>query len=124
MPSNPKTNEEKLRRVIDAWERLAPEKSFGGMTLAQFKAATAPSLTLRQEIEATESHLQSLHTERDHADEVMLPKVQQVINGVLADPEEGPDSALYEALGYTRQSERHSGLTRKGNQTTDKPTDK
>jgi hypothetical protein len=70
------------------------------MTLAQFKAATAPSLTIRQEIEATESHLKSLHTERGHADEVMLPKVQQVINGVPADPEEGPDSALYEALGY------------------------
>jgi hypothetical protein len=36
------------------------------------------------------------------------------VNGVLADPEEGPDSPLYEAFGYTRASERKSGLTRKG----------
>jgi len=35
-----------------------------------------------------------------------------VVNGVLADPTEGPDSSLYEAMGYTRKSERKSGLTR------------
>ena len=41
--------------------------------------------------------------------------------GVLADPTEGPDSALYAAFGYTRTSERKSGLTRKGTkQTPDK----
>jgi hypothetical protein len=33
---------------------------------------------------------------------------------VLGDPAYGPDSALYEALGYVRKSERKSGLTRKG----------
>ena len=36
-----------------------------------------------------------------------------VINGILADPDEGPDSPLYEAIGYTRRSERKTGLTRK-----------
>jgi hypothetical protein len=124
MPSNPKSNEEKLRRVLDGWERLAPDKTFGGMTLAEFKAVTAPSLTTRQEIEEAEAHLKELHVRRDQADEVTTPKVQQVVAGVLADPEEGPDSPLYEALGYTRQSDRHSGLTRKGNKTTDNPTEK
>ena len=37
----------------------------------------------------------------------------QVVNGVLAGPTEGPDSALYAAFGYTRKSERKTGLTRK-----------
>lgn len=124
MPQGPKENEQKLRRVSDAWERLAPTKSFGGMTLAQFKAATAPSLTIRQEIEETEAHLKSLHADRDHADDVSNTKVQLVVNGVLADPEEGADSALYEAFGYTRASERQSGLTRKGNKPPDNPTTK
>jgi hypothetical protein len=94
------------------------------MTLAQFKAATAPSLTIRQEIEETEAHLKSLHADRDHADDVSNTKVQLVVNGVLADPEEGADSALYEAFGYTRASERQSGLTRKGNKPPDNPTTK
>jgi hypothetical protein len=43
-----------------------------------------------------------------------------VVNGVRADPEEGDDSALYEAMGYTRRSERKSGLTRKKPPTTPK----
>jgi hypothetical protein len=106
--------------VLDAWERLAPAKSFGGMTLAEFKTATAPSLTIRQEIEETDAHLKSLHTERDHADDVTNAKVQLVVNGVLADPEEGADSALYEAFGYIRASDRQSGLTHKGNTQTEK----
>jgi hypothetical protein len=42
-------------------------------------------------------------------------KNQLVVSGVLADPSEGPDSSVYEAMGYTRKSERRSGLTRKGN---------
>jgi hypothetical protein len=53
--------------------------------------------------------------DRDAADAVVLAKAQQVVNGVLADPSEGPDSSIYEAMGYTRKSERRSGLTRKGN---------
>jgi hypothetical protein len=33
---------------------------------------------------------------------------------VTGDPAFGPDSSLYEAMGYVRKSERKSGLTRKG----------
>ena len=51
--------------------------------------------------------------DRDGADVTFLAKAQLVINGVLADPTEGPDSSLYEAFGYTRKSERRSGLTKK-----------
>jgi hypothetical protein len=51
--------------------------------------------------------------DRDEADESTLGKMQLVVNGVLADPTEGPDSALYAAFGYTRKSERKTGLTRK-----------
>jgi flagellin-like hook-associated protein FlgL len=117
MPNNPKSIEERLRRVTEAWERLAPTKSFGGMTLAQFKAVTDPSRTIRQEIEGTETHLKSLYADREHADDVSLANIQLAVNGVLADPTEGADSALYEAFGYTPKRERKSGLTRKSNKT-------
>jgi len=40
--------------------------------------------------------------------------MQGVVAGVKADPTEGPDSSLLEAFGYTRKSERKSGLSRKG----------
>jgi hypothetical protein len=56
--------------------------------------------------------------QRDDAFADFFRKVELVVNGVRADPTEGIDSALYEAMGYTRKSERKSGLTRK------KPTTK
>ncbi len=36
-----------------------------------------------------------------------------MFSGVRADPNFGDDSGLIEAMGYTRTSERKSGLTRK-----------
>ena len=50
----------------------------------------------------------------DAADEVSLTKMQGVVASVNADPTEGPNSSLLEAFGYTRKSERKSGLSRKG----------
>ena len=36
-----------------------------------------------------------------------------VVYGVMGNPAYGPDSDLYEAMGYVRKSERKTGLTRK-----------
>lgn len=115
MPSGPKENELKMRRILSAWETLAPDKSFGGMTLAQFQAAVQPALDARQQIDDLQDQLKQAFANRDRADDEVLVKAQLVVNGVLADPTEGPDSALYEAFGYTPKRERKSGLTRKRN---------
>ncbi|HXI23289.1 MAG TPA: hypothetical protein VNG71_05385 [Pyrinomonadaceae bacterium] len=112
MPNNPKSNEQKMRTMINAWETLAPTKSFGGMTLEQFKALAEPAFAARQRIADLESQMTAAINERDAADTAFSAKAQLVVNGVLADPSEGPDSSLYEAFGYTRKSERRSGLTR------------
>jgi hypothetical protein len=50
---------------------------------------------------------------RDDADGVSLGKAAMVVAAVVGDPNFGPDSSLYEAMGYTRKSEPKSGLTRK-----------
>lgn len=109
---NPKKTEEKIERMLNAWRTLTPDKSYGGMTLTQFEATAAPSRAARQKIDALETQLADAYAERDRADEAFEAKAKLVVAGVLADPTEGPDSALYEAFGYTRQSERKSGLTR------------
>jgi hypothetical protein len=116
MPTNPKSNQQKMEKMLNAWETLAPTKSFGGMTLAQFQAAALPAQAARQRIAELETQMTHAIDERETADEAFLAKAQLVINGILADPTEGTDSALYEAMGYTRKSERKSGLTRKRNQ--------
>ena len=122
MPNNPKSNEEKLHTLLNAWETLAPDKTFGGMTLDQFQAATAPALNSRARIDTLQDQLTAEINTRDDADATWLPISQQVVAGVLADSNFGPNSPLYEAMGYTRKSERKSGLTRKaGGGTTPPP---
>lgn len=112
MPS-PKDIEDKIERMINAWRTLAPDKTFGGMTLAQFEAAAAPSLAARRKIEELDNQRAQKIAERDSADDAFNVKAQLAVAGVLADPAEGADSALYAAFGYTRKSERKTGLTRK-----------
>ena len=112
--AGPKEIEDRIRRMISGWESLAPTKSFFGMTLDQFKTAVAPSLAARELIKDLENRLAQAINQRDAADEVSLEKIQGVVAGVNADPTEGPNSSLLEAFGYTRKSERKSGLGRKG----------
>ena len=115
--SNAKKIEEKIERMLNAWRTLAPDKTFAGMSLTQFEATAAPSTTARQKIAALETQLTDAYAARDRADEAFDARAKQVVAGVLADPTEGPDSALYEAIGYTRKSERKTGLTRKRTET-------
>jgi hypothetical protein len=114
--ATPKNIEEKIERMLNAWRTLAPDKSFGGMTLAQFEAAAAPSKAARQNIVDLNDQLTAAMAARDEADVLLLAKAQLVVAGVLADPTEGADSALYERFGYTRKSARKTGLTRRHNQ--------
>ena len=113
MPNNPKNAQEKIEKMLNAWQTLAPDKSFGGMTVSQFEAAASSMKETRERIDDLENQRTQALAAREAADDALLAKSQLVINGVLADPTEGADSALYEAMGYTRKSDRKSGLTRK-----------
>ena len=53
---------------------------------------------------------------RDNEDVSTMKMCERIKNGVVADPDFGDDSALYEALGYIKKSNRKSGLTRKKNE--------
>jgi hypothetical protein len=118
MPSGPKEIEEKLKRLSNTWETMAPAKTFGGMTLAEFQTGITPSFTARDRIADLNDQITQANNDRDRSDEVSLQMAQRLVNGVLADATEGPNSSLYEGFGYTRKSERRSGLTRKGKKTT------
>ncbi len=113
--SQPKDTLERIQIFLRAWETIRPDKSFGGMTFAQFKAGVKNSLDIREELSVLESQTQSKKIERDASDKNSNRLMQLVVNGVVGDPEEGPDGELYEALGYTRKSVRKTGLTRKKN---------
>lgn len=90
MPSGPKSTEDRIARMLNAWQELAPDKSFGGMTPAQFEAATAPSLAARQRIDDLEDQRKQAMADRDRADDESNTKMQLVVAGVLGDPTEAP----------------------------------
>lgn len=50
---------------------------------------------------------------QDTADVKSIETIQFVTSSVRGDPTEGPDSELYEAMGFVRKSERSSGLSRR-----------
>ena len=117
MSKAPKDAKAKIDEVVKAWESLAKTQSFGGMTLEQFKLAVKPSQDTRVILDDLDKQVTAALNARDTADQISLEKVQLAVNGVVGDPNYGPDSALYEAMGYVRKSERKSGLTRKGKKT-------
>lgn len=110
------TPKETLSRIVDltqGWGSLRPAKSYSGLTLDQFKEAVKDSHEARAEIVDLEGRLQAAIARRDAADAESLTAVQQVINSIKGDPEDGEDGELYAALGYVRKSARSSGLTRR-----------
>jgi hypothetical protein len=113
MPNSPKNTEEKMLKILTAWKTLAPDKTFGGMTAAQFETQVNKSLAPRRRLEELDDEITQQQALRDAEDEATQAKIQLIVNGVLADPTEGADWALYESMGYVRKSERTSGLTRK-----------
>lgn len=112
MANSPKSTEEKINRMLNAWRTLAPDKSFGGVTLAQFEALAAPSISARHRLEEIDHERAQVVNERDQADEAFNEVAARVVDGVRADPTEGSNSALYAGFGYTRESDYKSGLHR------------
>jgi hypothetical protein len=108
-----KITDERLHRVIDAWEQVAPESSFGGMTLPEFKAATQPSIDERQNAADAVLARRAAIARREMADRESRALMKRVVSSVIGDPAHGSNSALYRAMGYRTDAERASGLTRK-----------
>ncbi|MBK1856536.1 hypothetical protein JO972_16320 [Verrucomicrobiaceae bacterium 5K15] len=107
-----KTAPLKRAAIINAWQEFAAEESFAGMTLAEFEAATLPSVTVREEIGQGLVKIAGLRRQRDAHDSAMREQLSLVVNAVRGHPQYGEDCPLYKAIGYVPKSERASGLHR------------
>ncbi len=113
MSESPKSIEEKLTHIIDAWTAHAPNATFAKMTLEKFIEAVKPSLDKRKQIKDLDEEIAAAINDRDTFDVKSLATAEKVVKAVVGDVDFGDDSILYEAMGYVRSSERQSGLTRK-----------
>ena len=109
----PRETADRFTRIIDAWDQYAPDRTFGGLTLDQFKTLARPAFEARTQIKALEAAMLTLLNARAAADAACRPTARLVVNGVIGDVDFGPESRLYEALGYVRKNERKTGLIRK-----------
>ena len=100
-------------RFLKAWREFAGDESFAGMNLAEFEAATAPSVSIRDELDQLRARQRGVLAQRRQTDKLSREMMQRVVNAVRASAGHGADSAMYRAIGYVPQSERGSGLTRK-----------
>lgn len=110
---SPKKTMDCLDKILEAWQNLAPTATFGGVTLADFQTKIDSSTDARADLVAKDNEYKAAIVNRDNADAVAMAFKTLVVNGVIGDPNFGPNSALYEAMGYIRKDMRASGLTRK-----------
>ena len=113
MADTPKENEVKYKRFLNALKTLAPNGVFGGVKLSEFEAQVNKSDLPRANLERIEDEKMQEETSRNTEDVATMKMCEMIKNGVIADPDFGDNSALYEALGYIPKSAKKSGLTRK-----------
>ena len=110
---SPKKAFERLETIENAVTQQAPAAKFGAIDTADFIKQVLLSRDARAAIVDLENQLKAANNNRDNIDAEGLRQAQLIINGVIGDPVFGPDSSLYETMGFIRKSERKSGLTRK-----------
>ena len=99
--------------IISAWRQIAPEQSFSGMTLAQYKTLSQGVFEVRNRIGETNAMLSAQNQELKMADDTLREIQRTIINAVRGHLQYGENSPMYRALGYTPFNRRESGLTRK-----------
>jgi hypothetical protein len=118
---SPKKALERLEKIENALKQQAPAGKFGAIGSSDFSVQVQKSRDARAAIIDLENQLRAANNSRDVVDTENLRQAQLVVNGVIGDPEFGPDSSLYETMGFIRKSERKSGLTRKKQKTNPTP---
>src|SRR5437763_995146 len=87
--NRPEDTEDKLKIVINAWFNLRKDKSFGKMTLDEFKAKLQPSFDARNKITELDNEMTAAINRRNDADDASIGLLQLVVNSVKGDPDEG-----------------------------------
>ncbi|GAA5481398.1 hypothetical protein [Haloferula sargassicola] len=114
---------ERIKLFRTAWEELAPEASFSGMTLQKFVEDTQPLLDNEAEIKRLEALTEAALRKKDELETKARRILRNVGRAVSSDAGHGEDSPLYSAMGFVPFSERKSGLTRRSKSTESPPAD-
>jgi hypothetical protein len=108
---------ERATKINDAWRQGAPDAKFMNIGQADFQAGLEGAAAADQEVADAQAQLDMKRSARDGKYAALNQQTVKVREGVEGTAEHGADSQLYGAMGFTRASERASGLTRKTKKT-------
>ena len=91
-----------------AWNQIAIDNKFAGMTLSEFRTATLPFLDLLESNYNLRIQLKSNVVAKATAGQAARAVTDQIVAAVKADAQFGPNSPLYRAMGFIPKSERKS----------------
>jgi len=106
---------ERVNQMNNAWKQGAPTATFKGITQPQFQTRIDAANALDQEVADLEAQLTMKKQGRDAAYVDLNAVSIDVRDGVEGHPDYGRNHPLYEAMGFTTDDKRKSGLTRKKN---------
>ena len=98
------------------WSGCCPDTIFGGVTFQYHQSGLMAYRDTETEVAWHENQLAGARARRDLQRDELNGVNQRCVHGLLCHPEHGDDSPLYGQWGYTRRSDRSSGLTRPHNE--------
>jgi hypothetical protein len=113
MPGYNKKIKERITKMNNAWKQGAPAVTFKGVRQADFQSKIEAAAAKEQEIADLEAQVKIKKNERDSTYQQLNDDSIKVRDGVEGDANYGTNHPLYEAMGFTLEANRKSGLTRK-----------
>jgi hypothetical protein len=99
----------KRAQFLSSWAEYAQDKSFAGLTLAEFDAKSMEPLNVRKDLGDARTKAAGLILKRDQADAVLKDALLLIAHAIRADKDFGEDCPLYRSLGFVPKSERRTG---------------
>jgi hypothetical protein len=113
MPVPTKRIRERVNQMNRAWKQGAPDAVFNGISQPQFDTKIKAAAAADQEIDQLEAALTLKKEVRDSLYAGLQDDSVKIVVGVKGDATFGDDHPLLEAMGFVRDSQKKSGLTRK-----------
>jgi len=104
---------ERVTQMNDGWAQGAPTADFGGISQTQFDTKIKAAAAADQEIDELEAALTLKKQSRDGLYAALHEDSVKILAGLKGDPAYGDDHPLVDAMGFVRESNRKTGLTRK-----------
>jgi hypothetical protein len=102
----------KRAQFLSSWEEYAQNKSFAGMTLAEFETKSQAPFDVRKDLGDARTKVRGLILKRDKADDTLNEDLILIAHAIRADKDFGEDCPLYRSLGFVPKSERKTGRRR------------